>query len=76
MKQQLLALAASLVFFVLGAVFLLLVRGLPYISEFVALLSGDIFEAAAAVVLVLAIVVGFQQAVYWFVIRRMGAARA
>lgn len=75
MKQQLQALAAAVVFFAIGAVFLVLVRGLPYIYDFVALLDGDIFMYGAMVVLVAAVVVGFQQAVYWLVIRRMEADR-
>lgn len=71
MKQQLTALGASLIFFAIGAAFLFLVRGFSYIAEFIALLDGDIFTYAAMVVLIFGIVIGFQQAVYWFVIRRM-----
>lgn len=75
MKQQIQALGASFVFFAIGAAFLFLVRGFPYVYDFVSLLGGDVFEVIAAVVLVLGLIVGFQQAMYWFVIRRMEVDR-
>lgn len=75
MKQQLQALGASLIFFAIGTVFLLFTRGLPYVYEFFTQLDGDVFERLAMVALISALVIGFQQAVYWLVIRRMAVDR-
>lgn len=76
MKQQLVALGASLLFVAIGAVYLLVVHGLAYIPQVIALLDGDIFSYLALTLLILGTVVGFQQVVYWLVIRRMENARA
>jgi hypothetical protein len=75
MKQQLQALGAGIVFFAIGAVFLLLVRGVPYIFDFVSLLDGDIFAYATMAIVSLTVLIGFQQAMYWLVIRRLEVDR-
>lgn len=71
MKQQFQALGMTVVFLLIGTVFLFLTRGAEYLYKFVGMFGKDVFMATGMVFVSAVCVIAFQQAILHLVVRRM-----